>query len=385
MNEATEMEKQISEQINGQINEILENALEFENVKDFLTVVGHFPQFSWKNLLLIWKQSPQSLYLAGKEAYLAAGRELKPDAKPILLLYPMFVMVKPGEPDMSMGHITVSKMTGVMYKTEPVYEYRYKPVKVYEVSSTVGKKSYIKGDFTFSLKNIKKISGFTVRPPKEGDNLKPFERGKIVITETEKGEKGFFVIKEGLSDEEADRTLAKLYIENELDKCYAESTEFDGSNVYDEFDKNVLIAIKKYVTYAVLSYFYMKTDDIFSGALQKEISALPIEKKRLFVKLICQKSSEYIMDLSDKLTLTFDETAIANSLLHTSEYSEAYISFINVALRVKDIDLREEIMEFAEKLHVSKDGYLQKLIEMIDQHKLYTYPPFEFEMHQCER
>lgn len=71
---------------------------------------------------------------------------------------------------------------------------------------------------------------------------------------------------------------------------------------------------------------------------------------------------------------------LANLLLHDADFSTVQIDFYTVRDNLQDEYLKDQILQFTEKLFMSKDGYLEELCEKVKNRELYTYPSYPFEL-----
>lgn len=347
-------------QIEMNISNIIDNLFDVRNMKQYLQVAAQFPLYDYKNQILIYKQFPDAKIVAGKKAYEAGGRIVSDNARPIVLLYPVIKIENPGELYIEDGKTQVDTNTGVfMFKVEPKYAAEYRPEIVYEISDTVRaegedeKQEVIRPELT---NRIKYLTEFTIR---EGDEAEFNDiTGNGIFNPDEKE----FVLRKITDNADLDRTLIELYITYDF--------------YYSPLDANIIDyaeEVKKLVIYEVLSYFSLLKNDfslIFVGKISPEIH----EIKEEILSAVQIRAAEIVQDLSVYF-MSFDEVAIANSVIRSGEYEDLEIMFDKAITGIADKKLIDEMNKLKEKLYFSQEGFLEALYNAVIGQKLYSWPP----------
>lgn len=334
---------------------------DIKNIKSYLRVVYGHPTLSYKNHLLVWKQSPQAKEIAGREAIEKAGLTITDETPRIVLLYPTFRLEKEGKIREIDGKPQMEALTEAeVYEVEPEYSSDYQAVIGYDLGSIEGyaPKPILRREL---FNRIKLASGgFTVKDADES-KLSGSERGYLDFDERR------FYLKRGISNDMQDRTLISLYVQEEL-------ADRRGDPMGD-----LLVSL---VTYCLYGYFgLLKAEDDSLNVYAVTMQRMSEEVLRDFLRELSSLSTEMMLDLSENI-LTFDEIAIANALLRTDAFEDMHVTFWGVMQNVSDADLREEIAIFDEKLHKTVDGYLGKLNDAVKSGSLLTYPnyPLDYEL-----
>lgn len=341
------------------ISKTIDVVFERNNIETFLKLMSRFWLYDYKNQLLIWKQRPEAVRLAGENAWKAAGRTVLDSAKPLAILYPIIRNEDVGELYMENNEYVCDENTGVMfYKVEPKYATEYRPEVVFEESDTIGSTSDAEEYSLEEITNrIRYITDFVIREDEREFTQEVTKKG-IFLPELKE-----FVVRPGMTQTELLTTLIQLFIDYEF--YFA-----DKESLHEVIDYEA--EIKMFIQYVVLYHFSILRED-FSLIFTVKISRLDHDMKEKIVQCVSYWSSVIIQDLSNYY-LEFIETAIANSLIRTDKFEYLTIQFAKAAESIKDNYIKEAIYKFRDKLFFTPDGYLEKLYEDIQNKKLYTYP-----------
>lgn len=347
----------LRETIDMNISKTVDTVFDVKNIKSYLQVAAKFPLYDYKNQILIYKQRPDATVIAGRMAYEGSGREILPNARPIAVLYPIIKMESPGEFYIENDAPQIDAKTGVpFFKIEPKYSAFYHPEIVYDIADTVGVEYEQNTDNIHDLPSrIKYLTDFTMREGVEDEFNDVTGNGIFNPVERE------FVLKSGIGEDEINRTLIGMYID--YDFYFSPVDE----SVVDYTDE-----IKRMVLYVVLTYFSLIRDD-FSLIFIVKLKSEKHEVKEKILAEVQIRTAEIIQDLSDYY-LSFNETAIANSVIRTDTYDYLEIQFSKAMAGIEDQDLIREMNDFKKKLYFAADGYLESLYSDVRSQKLYSFP-----------
>lgn len=325
------------------------------NVREYLRVVGQFPLFDYRNQLLIWKQCKDAKVVAGKAGMEASGYTIPADAKKILLLMPTITLAKEGTPILTEnGGIRIDEdIKAVVYEVLPEYVSDYQAIVGYDISDQVESTTRS----TDSLVNkIKEISQYSIIEMEETFEEKT-KHGEIDI------ENDTFRICRDLTENVFYAELLSQFVEQQRK---------------DQPSDDYELCFRALAKYAICSAF---------GVASKEQSLIrfntakreSVEFRRRLLEELSFFTSTLILQLSTGY-LTFNEVMLANLLLHDADFSTVQIDFYTVRDNLQDEYLKDQILQFTEKLFMSKDGYLEELCEKVKNRELYTYPSYPFEL-----
>lgn len=360
------MNKVINNQL---INELTNEVLNSNTIQTYLDIVARCHHLSYMNQLLVYKQCPTSTIIMGKVAWESLGSSITPGSIPIALLYPHIVLTDPGTPmtDES-GAALQEKGTGTaMYIKDPNYATSYKTVYAFDIRQT---DRHIREDEPCRIEfidRIKLVSPLTVAFVEKDELVVPHDKGQYVETEKE------IQILQGLSDSESNAIAAKMFVEYHIDNALLKTSGKLGP------EYQYLEIIKLLCSYCVSKHFGINNKQnsfIYVNKLEK---ADVIIKKKILLLV-----STYVNDIIQELegwSLTFNETAILNSILYSVSYSELASSLTIVGERIKNDKLIfSSLNSVVFKLLHSETGYLSQLFNEKCRQTLYSYPPYPVEV-----
>lgn len=339
--------------LNLNISNCMEKVLDPENFLSYIRVVHNFPTFDYRNHLLIWRQCPKASYLISKTAADMEGIGISPDSQQIAIMYPSITIEEAGKLVEINGVPQVDAITnGEIYEVEPQYKNEFDFGFMYAVED-----SQVKSFFSKKNRNPKdifraiKMTGYNVI----------FKDASQMNTDTDfygyvDANNKEYVINNGLSEPEKFMELIDLYVEED-------NSEEEAS----EFMKTLKLLIKA----ALYDYYGLLDQTVTFPSV--EIIKNNEDYKKDFFHTFSEKVSEAIMDFTGYV-LTFNETAIANNLIRSSDLSDTTFALTCVKGLVKDESFRYDIAFFTEKLRRVSDEYYDKLVEAVMDKKLFTYP-----------
>ena len=338
------------------ISDVCENN---DILSSYLKLIGRFPLFDYRNQLLIWKQCPDATTIAGKNVFERTGNKLPDDAQKILLLIPKIIKTVEGQPKKNeLGQILVEHTSKeVVYDIVPEYASEYEAIVAYDVSSYLPTyQSYPIDDLTNKIKFCTQYSINEIEVNDLTDKNTDGELDNI---------NNAIRIKKGISENVYAKELLCQYIESERDteplddyeECFRALAKYVVCHAFGIEDKRITLMRAK----------YLRNGDL--------------ELKKRMLQELSTFTSEVITDLST-MYLTFNEVILANCLVRTDKYNILEIDFLTVKEHLSDIYLREQIDVLSQKLFKAQEGYLEELLEKIQNHELFTYPPYPFRLCQ---
>lgn len=354
--------------INNQfINSIIKTVLDEKNIRTYLDIVASCHHLSYINQLLVYEQHPTSKMIMGKVAWENMGAAIKPESHPIALLYPSILLKHPGEPVVDAdGDCLCEKGTGTcLYIKDPLYANNYTIVYAFDISHTNrfdnGSKNKTNIDF---IDRIKYVTPLTVSYVDKDELLYPHEKGQFVESEQE------IQILKGLESEESNAIAIKAYVDYYIENQLMNSNTCKG----EEYNYNE--TIKLLCRYCIEKYFSLNTNKQYSFIFINALASADNATQRK----VLQKLSEYVSGIIQELSgwyLTFNESAIANSILSSESYSELASSLVRVGDSIKsDRSLFQSLTTMTFKILHSEAGYLSQLYYEKENQSLYSFPPY---------
>ena len=385
----------MSEEINGFTTERLLNNVDTIMQKvfdghflDFIKIAARFPTFDYKNQLLIWRQSPDSHFIAGIEAYKASRREIKPDSQPIMLLYPHFVLTNEAE---------LSDADGITYEIDvktgtkipsayPVFDLQYIPIRAYDISNTEGDEDKSIIDKRYDLDEALLDNGIMVVDVDESDLGSTGRYGDGIVIETSEdgsSSRVTFAVDKELRGVARQNKLIEMFVSYATD---ADEENNNGINpVFDNITEGLL---RELIILTVQQYFGSDIDKQGAGleVRYSGLKGLEGDVKRRLIKRLCADSSTAIRCL-DKSFMTFDEIAFVNSFVRSEAIFIDQTSFVCEFLKLllystsqSMDDIRDEADSFIEFISYSNTEFVRKLYKMVKDGTAYTYPPIYYEL-----
>ena len=350
-----------------QIEKTVEDVFRPENIKTYLDIVSNCINMNYLNHMLIYRQHPNATDVAGIQAWEMRGRKIKKDSIPIALLYPKIAVKSNGEPytDEYQNPLCEADTDTVLYTVDPKYEADYTVVYAFDFSQTTGtvpNLSHKTGDF---INRIRQLTDFLIMTVPAQDIQSPGEKGYYSIVEKE------FQIREGLTDEERDRTLLSLYVHHSY--CEEIENKVDIDYCYSKIEEQM-------TKYCVLKYFGLAEKQP-SFIYVNKLLTLPVEVKKKILYTVSYMSSKIIKDMIGYY-LDFNETAIINSILTTSSYKELVALTEKLRPFIVDESIYLTLDCLISKLLRTKHDFLEQLYSDRENKRLFSYPPKILDMEE---
>lgn len=316
------------EDFEKEVRMIAEKAASREEIITFLKVCAENISLPLQNLLLVYEQKPTAKTVCGKTAWKQLGREVKADAVPIRIRYPII---------------------------EPKKDVIYRFVNVYDYDSTEGSDLKLVSDEIVWADRITQLTGATWEMVPEEALKGGLGRGFY------DRDKNVFYLSKLCAGEQQEQTILGLYVDYVL-------------LALDVQDKLVRLA----VTFVISERLGFRSAivRILFGKLEKML----VDEKWEFLKRVCYVSKKVLDDLTG-YRLSFHEVAFVNSLMVSEDLEEMRRIFEQAAEGVSNEELRRELLVLENKLlkmkHVCRAELYRKRCRM----QLFTYPPevLEFE------
>ena len=301
-----------------------------KSLKGFLCIAAGFPEFSIKNLLLIHLQRPECTTLAGRKAWEAAGRRVRPGGEPVTLVL-MDLVRFPGEE--------------LLWKI-------YCPVALYELADTEGSglaEAEGADGLPDLLAGIKRVTGYVVQRTEE-------KRGKGWIDEAA----GRFCIPAGFSDKKCDAVLLGLYLQGFYWKNCGEDVPGD---------------VKTLTRYLLALRFELDVSDISFLQISPLYGGEPgvLLEKLEQVQRHCSAAFDQIMGMH---RFGMDEISYLNNLLIDPDMESLGERLEDREHPVLEPEAEGEAREIYERVLCRADeGELERICEKVRRRELFCYPP----------
>ena len=354
--EAVVIDGRIASLIDGTVPQVFQK----EHIISFLRTAAENYLQDYRNLILIWRQRENAGMIVGKEALNKEGIELPETVKPVTLLYPMVVCVYEGRLKTERDGTPVMEGDRFVYLREPEFQLRYQPVAGNDLTDVSDGRIPQKSEEIDIFNAVRGNISFVV----EEDDGSDFLGNGVVDYVNER-----FLLRKGLSDRERDRTMLELFVDHSVEMVFKQEPFFKER--LSESGCKVLPFLLKG---AVLSRF-----DLLKG----EFSLMPLTETE---KMEAHELKDLLMCFADGLQavlgvlcgnyLTFDETALCNSLLRQNEDGSVLTGLFDTAFpfRKEDACMDHEMRRLSGKLVLCDEGRLKELCCAVRDQRLTTYP-----------
>lgn len=345
---------------------VANEAVTKEHIMDYLDVVKNNLSLSVLNQAMVYLQKSTAKMVCGKKAWESMGRTIKEGARPIVLFFPTIQMTEPPEEYEIDGVPQVVEGTDVQIHTkEAVYANHYIPVNAFDLDSTEGEY----------------IPDATPKHEPFMDTILEITQATSEFADTKKANtcKGEYDIKQNV-----------FYFSNELSGLDTEykKQECDKAAIYmyldyifhsyNLTDKCLRTAIR----YVLCERYNIKTHSVGSSLFTKLDKKTEAEKLD-FLYLLQYFTSNIVQDFEGHY-LTFNETAFVNDIFSASDATEMWRAFDDVIRSIEDDLLKDELANFRTKLMRSEEGYLEELLSLRNEKKVYTYPPVRIDLNKTD-
>lgn len=337
------------------LKQVANTVISQDHIMEYLDVVANNIHMSVLNQAMIYFQNPAAKMVCGKEAWNKMGRAIRPNAVPIVLFLPDIKMIKPtddGKPPNSDEKATFP----IIYMDNAFYVNEYIPVNAFDVENTTGA-LLPEHEFNYDtiMDNILKLTNATC----QYTNL---QQASLVKGKYDKDDNIFYLSNtlSDLNDEEQKRETKMALLSVYLDYIY------DTYGIDDKLLKKAIIH--------VLSSYYGFSKYAIPEKTFKKLDQRSESEKIAFLSMLQFFTSNIVQDF-DGYYLSFDETALVNSMLYTKNFSKVNKLFHQVVLSVNDDLLRNEILNLRMKLSRMDQEQLTELYTKRNDKEIYTYPP----------
>ena len=326
-----------------------------EKIISYLDLLKNNINMSAINCSMIYLQNPNAKMVCGRKAWTEMGRNVNEGAKPIVLLFPSVTIKEPPEEFCIDGvPMAVGDTDVPIYLKEAVYESNYIPVNGFDYDSTTGEDvSSIVNKPNF-IDNIIEVSGGTTQS---------------IFSKALEGYKGKYEPNENIFYLSDDIDISTEYGRNEYDKTLISLFIDYKMSSYNIPNKEVKKALE-YVLYERYGF----TNHNIEKPLFAKLNKYTGEQKVDFLLTIHYLVSDIIQDF-EGYYLNFDETALINDLLISSEYDDMWIAFNKAMTCIDDEILVDNMKTLQSKLMLTANGYLDDILAQKMAKCLYSYPP----------
>lgn len=333
-----------------------------ENIESYLKIVALFPQFDYRNHILIWMQNKDAHCLASKLAYEEDDATVNDPTKQILLIYPNIGVTQEGiEFSDNNGEIMVDKKTGApIYEQAPLFSLSNDVGPYYDISNTQSNDN-MKARYSDITKNIEyqlgcmekrtgcKITHTTSLDDEEYIRIDP--------------EKCAIFIQDNISPSEyQDRDLA--FMDSYIDFKFLSEDERPYNNIIQNCLRHILRVI------------FAQPSDIPLRSISNQYMQLSDADKHIFLREISNDSQILASELINNLMLTFNEIMIANKFFQRPDPTDI-LWYSHLLLSKNDNEqIRYDCDMLFQKLTMMsrQEGYLETIVKKVSDKKLYTYP-----------
>ena len=343
-----------------------EQVFKKDNLISFLRVAAANYLQDYRNQLLIWRQKRTASVVAGKRAFEEAGLQMREDAKPVVVLYPVISCKYAGRLKTDAGGRPVYRDNWFAYESPPVFELKYPMVSAFDLQDTLS----VDGSYRDRIEDIDIFSAvrgnaaFTV----EGVS-------KDVISE--KGVTDYvnerFLIRDGCSEKERDEVLLQLFSEYFVETGLKKDP-FLRMYLKEEYFQD----LKMLLSGAALARFGLLSENCPS--LRKAGLEQAERGDKLKLLMCLNLALQGLVETIAGGYLTYDETALCNSLLKQDKEGKVRIELMDqaFAFREQEVYLDHTLQCLYAKLKKADKKAVTVLCEKIRRQKLTTFPPCAF-------
>lgn len=227
--------------INTELDECLRNALSAENRDKFLCFISVQPWLDAINAVIIFKNYPDSIYVAGGKEWADGGRTIKKESidNPIKVILPYMTMSDKGY----VSDNSAAKEAGlVIYGRFPTYKFSYRQMYVYDYMQTEGEPDN-------DIECMPKMPDFEKVMRREGtislqytnDNMDL--RGQISYFDRDNTEEEVLFIREGISRKQACAEILKAWLDYRFDEIL--NYGFIATGERAAYKKKVIAAVNE--------------------------------------------------------------------------------------------------------------------------------------------
>ena len=346
---------------NQVLMQVADEVVSKENIIGYLDVVKNNLTLSVLNQAMVYLQNPKAKMVCGTNEWKNVGRTVKNGAKPIVIFFPAIQMVKPAEEYEEDGRVQFIANTNVPINLkQAVYENNYVPVNVHDIDSTIA----------------------------DGDDAPKKEEPKFLsaISRITQGTIEFADINVSSVKGKYDKTQNVFYISNKIktqDNDY-QRAELKKAAIFMYLDYLFAndgikdMKLKNAILYVLYEYYGSITHNIDTPLFNK-LEERDIDEKIEFLSMVQYYTCKIAKDFEGHF-LTFNETALVNDMLYTSNHEDMWGVFDKAIVSLDDELLIEDMQHLKSNLMRTTIECLKELVSLRNQNKLYNYPPYILEL-----
>lgn len=352
----------MKKRLNGILLSVADEAISKENIIGYLNIVKNNPTLSAFNHCMIYLQKPDAQILCRRGTWERKNREVKPNVKPIVFMYPRITLKAPAQKHLVDGKPQVVAGTDVAINhVQAQYQCNYDAVNVFDVADTISKTEPEEAVLqTPEISFADRIFELTEVTPECADisgisNYQYDEKNRTLYysydLNTDDGKKKY------------NQMIVDFFIEYYL------------PNIYKVNDKMLKCAIK----YIIYERYGIK-HRIMSASFG-QLNKYSIEEKLQFIFNLQYLVNGIVQSL-EGYSLTFDETFFIKNLLYDISDLEtsAIVTIDGIAESVDDVVVKRELAAFRGKLMVMDENSLFQVIEKSKTGEMSIYPPEAIEI-----
>ncbi|HAG69827.1 MAG TPA: hypothetical protein DCL38_07630 [Lachnospiraceae bacterium] len=378
-NEGDSMTAEVDARIREVINEGILMVFQ-KKLVSFLRGASENYLQDYRNQILIWRQREDCGIVASKKALMQQGLSVPDNARPVSVLYPMVVCVDEGRLKTRADGTPVTEGGVFVYERAPVFKLKYQPVTAYALRDAVPGEGAIR-DYEGSLRDLE-YRGPDHRRDEDIDIYNTVRGNVSYVVETD-WEESFsengvvdyvnqrFLLKSGLTDRIRDRTMLLLYAD------YLVETRFRDEGFFRaRLSEKGFRILSFMLKGAVLAGFRMLTEEF---SLMPLTEAEGLENGEMESILMCLNLGlQTAMEGLSGRMLSFDETALCNSLLRADQKGRVRTELLSAEFPFRNEDryMDQVMARLSDKLSMCNEGRLMELCDRVRSQSLTTFPAF---------
>lgn len=370
--------------INTELDECLSNALSAENRDKFICFIAVQPWLDAINAVMIFKNYPDSIYVAGGKEWADSGRTIKKESidKPIEVILPYMTMSDKGY----VSDSSAAKEAGlVIYGRFPTYKFSYRQMYVYDYMQT-------EGEADNDIECMPKVPDFEKVMRKEGtislqytDDELDLRHQISYFDRNNDGEEVLF-IREGISRKLVCAEILKAWLDYRFDEILNYGFETTGERA--NYKKRVVAAVN-----CALLIRYRVGKNLQDLRCFNDIEKLTQAEKVRYLDDVFTLLRSIIGSCEDKNTFSLSEIimlremAPAMILFSGSKKMESGRTLLLIFLQKMNIEcskdghkelFRKSIKGIYDKISEMTDEDYERLINSVKKLDITSYPRFRY-------
>ena len=369
-----EYAQEMIDNMNLRIDDSAKEALNPENYESFCRVMWRFPQFDYRNQLLIWNQAKDAECIASKYAIEHSGHEFEKKNK-IFLFTPEVDYTDVELIKTNSGELKVTKRGGIpLGLSQNVSSIKLIPSVYYSVKDKHADKHGLSRD-----ELIERFSSYT--------KYKVTYSSIPSDSRVEKSDQNnqTLILKEGLSDDQMTTAIIKNLVDfwkfRKLDEDEDFKKQYNDPNTKTSLWMDCVMAFERYTLHGFFGIDYPNRDiSGISAKLYEPDFDFENEDYLEIVKEISYTVRMIIEHMTGTF-LTFDEVNILKKYIG---FGDRRLIIMMLLLLTRSLDdkhqSRYDCIDLIDTLHFISEDSFQKILERGKKNELYTYPPFYWEI-----